>query len=336
MQGDCLSAVLFIYYLAKSLQSTTSHDDHPYCTRESTDLGIHPKYADDITFTALSETTINNIKESTTLHLESYNLQVNPSKTEQYIIPKPKTTNPTQPKLMAQWSELDWLLFPPQQVEEPKDETPAPDWKNCKLLGTILHTDSDIKRRKMLTNNALHQLKHIFNSRRISNQLKIRTFNTYCGSIFLYNSETWTLTSSLTKTIDEYHRKLQRYALGIYYPKIITNQNLQKITKAEPWSITIKRRRLNWFGHMMRLPRETPVKQALHEFLKPTPVPVGRPIQTWLNILLQDIQSANIQLNIFDNLPEDIIDFLETLTNNRNLWRRIVHDAMKSSSLTAC
>ena len=37
-----------------------------------------------------------------------------------------------------------------------------------------------------------------------------------------------------------------------------------------PWSIAIKKRQLNWFGHMTRLPYNTPEKLALNHALKPT------------------------------------------------------------------
>ena len=45
----------------------------------------------------------------------------------------------------------------------------------------------------------------------------------------------------------------------------VRNTDLYFITKTEPQSRTVKRRRLNWIGHLMRLPKETPARQALAE-----------------------------------------------------------------------
>ena len=39
-----------------------------------------------------------------------------------------------------------------------------------------------------------------------------------------------------------------------------------------PWS----HKKLNWFGHMTRLPYNTPAKLALHHALKPTIRPRGQ------------------------------------------------------------
>ena len=75
-------------------------------------------------------------------------------------------------------------------------------WKNCKLLGSLLDTEKDINRRKILAIDAFKTLNQIFDSRKISNTVKIRTFNAYVASVFLYNSELWTLTKKLENTVN--------------------------------------------------------------------------------------------------------------------------------------
>ena len=40
------------------------------------------------------------------------------------------------------------------------------------------------------------------------------------------------------------------------------------------------KRRLSWFGHLMRLPPETPARQSLRHFIKPVKCPTGRPKTT--------------------------------------------------------
>ena len=51
------------------------------------------------------------------------------------------------------------------------------------------------------------------------------------GSIFLYHSELWTLTKTLSASIDAFHRRQLMYAM-------ISNAKLYKLIKAEPWSMT--------------------------------------------------------------------------------------------------
>ena len=92
------------------------------------------------------------LQHRTSTKLKSFNLLVNSSKTEYYQVPKPipESPKPSMEELLAHrddkilWSALDWLVnYTPAS---PKD---TPDYKKCKLLGSLLKTY--IKRRKILT-----------------------------------------------------------------------------------------------------------------------------------------------------------------------------------------
>ena len=81
--------------------------------------------------------------------------------------------------------------------------------EKCKLLGTLLHTEEDVKRRKVLAMNVVNSMKEIFFGD-ISIDVKVRSFNCYVSSVFLYNCETWTLTKTLENTIGSFQRRLLR------------------------------------------------------------------------------------------------------------------------------
>ena len=76
------------------------------------------------------------------------------------------------------------------------------EWKKCKYLGTLLDTHEDIKRRKQLANAAFIQYKEILTSKKIELKIRLRLFNAYISSVFLYNSELWTLTKTQENKID--------------------------------------------------------------------------------------------------------------------------------------
>ena len=81
--------------------------------------------------------------------------------------------------------------------------------EKCKLLGTLLHTEEDVKRRKVLAMNVVNSMKEIFFGD-ISIDVKVRSFNCYVSSVFLYNCKTWTLTKTLENTIGSFQRRLLR------------------------------------------------------------------------------------------------------------------------------
>ena len=139
MQGDVLSTILFIFYLAKSLRK-------PIKTKMKGFLST-PKYADGITYAGTSQPQVDELEVKVHVRLNEYDLSANETKTEQYQIPKPTPPAPPKPSmetLIAHkedkplWSELDWLV---NYRPEIKDKTP--DWRNCKLLGSKLDTEKD-------------------------------------------------------------------------------------------------------------------------------------------------------------------------------------------------
>ncbi len=112
---------------------------------------------------------------------------------------------------------------------------------------------------------------------------RIRIFESYVSSIFLYSSKVWTLTKAVEKTIDVFQRNFLRKILDIRWPYKISNKDMYKHTKQEQWRQKIKRRRLKWLGYLMRLLTETPAQQALQESLCPTKRPPGKPKTTWIS-----------------------------------------------------
>ena len=110
----------------------------------------------------------------------------------------------------------------------------------------------------------------------------------------LYNSELWTLGKTTKEEIDAFQRKLLRKITGHKWPKIITNEKLYKLTKTEPWSIKIQRRRLTWTGHLLRLHIDTPARKSLEEALKPIKRKQGRPPRNWIQQIIEDLNEHQI------------------------------------------
>ena len=144
MQGDVLSAILFILYLAKCMQK-------PIKTKMKSFLST-PKYADDITYAGTSNVQINELEVKVPVRLTEYDLTANETKTEKYQIPKPPPRDPPKPSMETLlkhkddkplWSELDWLVN-----YHPKIKDKTPDWRDCKLLGSKLDSEKDFLRRE--------------------------------------------------------------------------------------------------------------------------------------------------------------------------------------------
>ena len=116
--------------------------EHTYSLPQRIGTIIKPKYADDTGWASNSEALIRTEKEKVIPRLKEKGLQINESKTVEYKISK---------------------------VGNEK-------WKKCKILGSLLDTNDDIKRRKQLAMNALQKFEYIFTDKKLSNGKKIRIF----------------------------------------------------------------------------------------------------------------------------------------------------------------
>ena len=304
-QGDCLSPVLFTLYLAKALAKEkqqlqhhsvfTDHayaktpedgllplhlQDHDYSNYQDHTFIIDQQYADDIGWVTNSKYRTDKIKTEIPEKLKKRNLQVNNGKTEEFSIKRNGTD----------------------------------DWKKCKYLGSLLNTTDDITRRKQLALAAFTQYKGILTSD-LPMKTRIRIFNAYITSVFLYNSELWTLTKSQESSIDILQRKLLRRILKIHWPYTIKNEELYQRTDEQKWSEKIRRRRLKWLGHMLRLPELSPAQQALQEALRPVKRPRGRPKNTWIQLINKDLKQADLKLG-----SSKLIDAV----SDREVWNDLI------------
>ena len=93
-------------------------------------------------------------------------------------------------------------------------------------------------------------MKEIWKSN-MSRELKVRTFLATVESVLLYGSETWTLTSALTKTIDGTYTRMLRMALNVdQWRDRITNTVLYGVLPRV--STKIQERRMKLAGHIQR------------------------------------------------------------------------------------
>ena len=114
-------------------------------------------------------------------------------------------------------------------------------WRSCKYLGSLLGTEEYIKRRKGLVCDTYNTLETILGSNQVSETVRLRIFKAYIESIFLYNSELWTLAKTLENTIDSFQRRILRKVIHVKWPRTINNQELYERTHMIPWSVTISK-----------------------------------------------------------------------------------------------
>lgn len=299
-QGDCLSAIFFIIYLAKSIKPLPQFIDRQdyerplwsdldwLIDRDLNKIEIDPKYSDDINFIRSDYSKIKQLKRLVPNLLKENNLEINTSKTEEYIINNSGNDD---------------------------------KWKKCKVLGSLIDTKADIDRRHSLANSSYKKFEKIFQSR-ISIRTKIRAFESFVASIFLYNCGLWTTTKEINEKIDVIQRRFLRRILKVRWPKKMTNEKIYEITKQIPWSELVRKRALNWLGHLMRLDKRTPARRALQEYTNKGKRPQKRPKETWVSMIKKSLKNSELNLNFKNDV--ELFSHLEHICEDRKNWRKFV------------
>jgi hypothetical protein len=308
-QGDCASPILFIYILSVALKKSKElinsysvpraihniENDHTFSKNSRTsnttksnntirkEFSIGQEYADDCSFGSTNNNLINEIESTVPGDLSEFNLCVNCDKTEKAVAGQGDST----------------------------------EWKNTLLLGSKLGTEEDINRRKGLASAAFDKYSFIITNKALPLYLRVTYFVTFVNSIFLYNCGLWTLTTKLEYRIDVFQRLFLRRILGVRYPKKITNIELYKVTKQEPWSTICRRRRLTLFGHICRLPEQAPARITLQEVIRPVKHMIGGQRLTYIRRVKSDFHKVNISIEQAQRIAQDKKDY-------RALVRRVM------------
>ena len=135
--------------------------------------------------------------------------------------------------------------------------------KHFKYLGSVITSDGssekEIQTRIGIASSSMNRLKSIWKSRHISCKTKIRLYKSLIISVLSYGCESWTLLKSHEKRLHAFDMKALRRILNIPWHHYKTNEYVMRLAEdlagpIEPAIITIKRRKLQWFGHVIRHP----------------------------------------------------------------------------------
>jgi hypothetical protein len=173
---------------------------------------------------------------------------------------------------------------------------PIEEVNSFKYLGSYISDDGgteiDVASRINQASNAFRMLSNMWRSNELSRKTKLRLFNSNVKSVLLYGSETWKTTKALTKKLQVFINKCLRKILRVYWPEVISNEDLWRETGQEPVEDTIKRRKWRWIGHTLRKPTNDITRQAL-DWNPCGRRRRGRPRETWKRTLDKDLRTVN-------------------------------------------
>lgn len=287
-QGDPLSPLLFITYLERIMDQVGQNT----CGVNINGFLINNlKFADDINLLDEDVSSLQHQLELTEIKAEKGGLIINNTKTKSMVFGDKNIDK-----------NLEIAGNTIENVEK------------FEYLGSLLTWDNncseDIKRRIGKAAGAMASLKHIWNSKKLKLENKIRILTTCVFSVLLYASETWTLKVTDRKKLLAFEMKCYRRVLGIHWQDKIRNEDIRKkISKGETIIDIIKRRKIRLFGHICRMDDKRLIKQLLFGKMDGKSRK-GRPCREWLDDITEWCQR---------NLQE-----LFHLAQDRRAWKNLI------------
>ena len=140
-------------------------------------------------------------------------------------------------------------------------------------LGSVIaasgRIDSEVERRIAQASRAFGALrKAVFLDKNLNLKSKKAIYQACVLTVLLYGSECWTPLRRHLKKLNSFHHRCVRIILGIsnqqqWAQRISTREILRRWGDTEPVSNKVTRRRLEWLGHLARMPDQRMPKSAL-------------------------------------------------------------------------
>eukprot|EP00794_Sanderia_malayensis_P015472 gene15472-17050_t len=122
--------------------------------------------------------------------------------------------------------------------------------KEVESLGSWTQSsEKDIAARKAVAWSACHKLRKIWTSK-LPRTIKVRLFRATVESVLLYGSETWTITTTMTKRLDGCYTRMLRMAANVSWRDHVAN--IELYGDLPRLSQTVQQRRVRLAGHCIR------------------------------------------------------------------------------------
>ena len=134
-------------------------------------------------------------------------------------------------------------------------------------LGSILEStcsvDREVDSRVQKAGTVYQMWRHkVCRSRNLSIATKVQVFQSLVVSVLLYGAETWPMNQQNSRKLKTFQMRCLRDILGFTLLDKKRNEDILRMTGQPPIEIELRKRRLQWFGHVQRMGCERTQKRV--------------------------------------------------------------------------
>ena len=130
----------------------------------------------------------------------------------------------------------------------------------------------------------------VFQSRTLSTATKVQSYQTLVMPVLLYGAETWTVTQHDVRKLKSFQMRCLRDILRITLWNRVRNTDILARTGVLPVEEQLRQRRLQWFGHVWRMPTNRPQRQLMRCRPSGRKRPTGGAPLRWCDLISRDLR----------------------------------------------
>ena len=301
-QGDALSNLLFNIALEGAIRRSGVQRNGTIITRSHMLLG----FADDIDIIGIGRRAVEEAYTSLKSETARIGLTINSTKTKYMVAGRDSGRSSGVGAEVV----FDGDVF--EVVEE------------FVYLGTLVTCDNDVsrevKRRIAAANRAFYGLRNQLRSRNLQTSTKFALYKTLILPVALYGHEAWTLKEADRRAFGVFERKVLRTILGGKQENGVwrrrMNHELYQVYEDANIVNRIKYGRLQWAGHLVRMPEERIAKTIFDGEPGRGRRLRGRPRIRWQHAVESDLGSLNVRGN------------WKSIAQDRRRWNSTISSAL--------
>ena len=176
--------------------------------------------------------------------------------------------------------------------------TELPTTTAFKYLGTTIDQEGgcgkEVTKRIAKAWDRWRELTGVLCDRKIPTNLKVLWYKTAIRPTLIYGNEIWPITQQQENRISATEMRMLRYIHEIKWEEHITNDEVREMAKQEAIAVGMRRRRLQWYGHVQRRDREEDIRMVA-EMRVQGKRKRGRPKKRWCDTLNDDMKRWGLQ-----------------------------------------
>ena len=176
--------------------------------------------------------------------------------------------------------------------------------ESFKYLGTTFNqeggSEEAIRARVRAAWAKWREITGVISDKKMPRKLKTKLYETVIRPVLTYGAECWTMGKKEEQILETTEMRMLRRIYGVTLRDKCRSRDIRKELNVGDIREKVREIRLRWFGHIQRMERENPVREAM-DMVVEGKRPRGRPRRKWSDVIQGDLQALRVT-------PEDAQD----------------------------